>query len=370
MLGIYIHIPFCLSKCPYCDFYSLPYRKELAQQYVRTAVRAVETAPAAGQAVDSVYFGGGTPVLLGERLLEILSAVRRHFAVQPESEITLEANPAAMTFAQLQALREGGFNRISMGVQSASDRELQTLGRRHSFAQAQESVQMAQAAGFRNVSVDLMLGTPGQTAQAIDRFVETFDALGVQHISGYLLKIEPGTPFARQHIERDCPDEERSAELYLHTVEQMARHGFLQYEVSNFARPGFESRHNLKYWRCEQYLGLGPAAHSFWEGRRFYFPRDLAGFVAAQDPWVLRVDDGSGGDLEEQLMLRLRLSEGISLDWIREHFSADTKKLEQRARFLQQHGLTLLEGGRLRLTPQGFLVSNSVIVDLLETVEV
>lgn len=370
MLGIYIHIPFCLSKCPYCDFYSLPYRKELAQQYVQAAVRAVQTAPAAGQAVDSVYFGGGTPVLLGERLLEILSAVRRHFAVQPESEITLEANPAAMTFAQLQALREGGFNRISMGVQSASDRELQTLGRRHSFVQAQESVRMAQAAGFRNVSVDLMLGTPGQTAQAIDRFVETFDALGVQHISGYLLKIEPGTPFARQHIERDCPDEERSADLYLHTVEQMARHGFLQYEVSNFARPGFESRHNLKYWRCEQYLGLGPAAHSFWEDRRFYFPRDLAGFVAAQDPWVLRVDDGPGGDLEEQLMLRLRLCEGISFDWIREHFSADVKKLEQRVRFLQQHGLTRLEGDRLRLTPQGFLVSNSVIVDLLETVEV
>lgn len=370
MLGIYIHIPFCLSKCPYCDFYSLPYREELAQQYVQAAVRAVETAPAAGQAVDSVYFGGGTPVLLGERLLEILSAVRRRFAVQPESEITLEANPAAMTFAQLQALREGGFNRISMGVQSASDRELQTLGRRHSFAQAQESVRMAQAAGFRNVSVDLMLGTPGQTAQAIDRFVETFDVLGVQHISGYLLKIEPGTPFARQHVERDCPDEERSADLYLHTVEQMARHGFLQYEVSNFARPGFESRHNLKYWRCEQYLGLGPAAHSFWEGRRFYFPRDLAGFVAAQDPWVLRVDDGPGGELEEQLMLRLRLSEGISLDWIREHFSVDTKKLEQRVRFLQQHGLTRLEGDRLRLTPQGFLVSNSVIVDLLETVEV
>ena len=144
----------------------------------------------------------------------------------------------------------------------------------------------------------------------------------------------------------------------------------MQYEVSNFARPGFESRHNLKYWRCEQYLGLGPAAHSFWEGRRFYFPRDLAGFVAAQDPWALRVDDGPGGDLEEQLMLHLRLCEGISLDWIREHFSADTKKLEQRARFLQQHGLTLLKGGRLRLTPQGFLVSNSVIVDLLETVEV
>ena len=240
------------TTCPHCGG---PARRETLRAFTAWAA-GVDRGGAGGLAaflrvVDSAVESGavqsgGTPVLLGERLLEILSAVRRHFAVQPESEITLEANPAAMTFAQLQALREGGFNRISMGVQSASDRELQTLGRRHSFVQAQESVRMAQAAGFRNVSVDLMLGTPGQTAQAIDRFVETFDALGVRHISGYLLKIEPGTPFARQHVERDCPDEERSAELYLHTVEQMARHGFLQYEVSNFARPGFESRHNLK----------------------------------------------------------------------------------------------------------------------------
>ena len=363
MLGIYIHIPFCLSKCPYCDFYSLPYREELAQQYVRTAVRAVETAPAAGQVVDSVYFGGGTPVLLGERLLEILSAVRRHFAVQPESEITLEANPAAMTFAQLQALREGGFNRISMGVQSASDRELQTLGRRHSFAQAQESVRMAQAAGFRNVSVDLMLGTPGQTAQAIDRFVETFDALGVQHISGYLLKIEPGTLFARQHIERDCPDEERSAELYLHTVEQMARHGFLQYEVSNFARPGFESRHNLKYWRCEQYLGLGPAAHSFWEGRRFYFPRDLAGFLAGGAP----VDDGPGGAFPEYAMLALRLTEGLRRKACIKRFADGDAQYEavRRAAAWLPKSLVLADHERIALTAEGFLVSNTILSEIL-----
>ena len=362
MLGIYIHIPFCLSKCPYCDFYSLPYRKELAQQYVRTAVRAVETAPAAGQAVDSVYFGGGTPVLLGEKLLEILSAVRRRFAVQPESEITLEANPAAMTFAQLQALREGGFNRISMGVQSASDRELQTLGRRHSFAQAQESVRMAQAAGFRNVSVDLMLGTPGQTAQAIDRFVETFDALGVQHISGYLLKIEPGTPFARQHIERDCPDEERSADLYLHTVEQMARHGFLQYEVSNFARPGFESRHNRIYWDCGDYLGLGPAAHSCMGGKRFATPAGTAAFLAA--PAVYEPQGECTA--EDYIMLQLRLSRGLSLSVLRARYGVSFSS--EKLRFLQtlaEHGLAVFDGSVLRLTPRGMLVQNSILCELV-----
>lgn len=369
MIGLYLHIPFCLSKCPYCDFYSLPYTDERAERYVQALERAILTSPAAGEPVDSIYFGGGTPVLLGERLCAVLQMLRRRFAVDPDSEVTLEANPAAMGYSQLRALHEGGFNRISMGVQSASDGELRTLGRLHSFAQAQESVRMAQAAGFQNVSVDLMLGTPGQTKESIEHFIQAFDALGVQHISGYLLKIEPGTPFARQHIERQCPGEDQSADLYLYTVEQMARHGFLQYEVSNFSKPGFESRHNLKYWRCEEYLGIGPAAHSFWNGRRFYFPRDLDGFFDAQNPWELTVDDGAGGDLEEQMMLRLRLREGILLSKLREKFGAKTQKLEQRARLLQQHGLLLFDGEKLHLTPQGFLISNSIIVDLLESVE-
>ena len=294
----------------------------------------------------------------------------RGTCVQPESEITLEANPAAMTFAQLQALREGGFNRISMGVQSASDRELQTLGRRHSFAQAQQSVQMAQAAGFRNVSVDLMLGTPGQTAQAIDRFVETFDALGVQHISGYLLKIEPGTPFARQHIERDCPDEERSAELYLHTVEQMARHGFLQYEVSNFARPGFESRHNLKYWTGGEYVGFGPGAHSYFGGRRYAYPRDLEGYIRAVAAGNVPLEDCQTITATEQareyLLLQMRTLYGIEEWEYRRLFGLNFDPIARRLEVLESHRWVEQSGHRWHFTPQGFLLSNTLILDLLE----
>lgn len=367
-IGLYLHIPFCMSKCPYCDFYSLPYREQSAQQYVGALLHALDTAPGKGREVDSIYFGGGTPVLLGSALLEILQGVYQNFSVQPDCEVTLEANPAAMTLQTLRQLHQGGFNRISMGVQSASDRELQCLGRRHSFEQAVQSVQMAQQAGFENMSVDLMLGTPGQGRQSVEHFVSSFAQQGVQHISGYLLKIEPGTAFAKNQIERLCPDEDQSAQLYLDTVELMEQHGFLQYEISNFALPGRESRHNLKYWRCQEYLGVGPAAHSFLDGRRFYFPRDLAGFVGATDPWEQVVQDGSGGDAQEQLMMRLRLREGIDLGWFARSFSLELEPMYKRAQFLQKHGLLKLQEDRLFLTPQGFLLSNSVISDLLAEV--
>ena len=237
-IGIYLHIPFCISKCPYCDFYSLPYCEQNAQQYVGALLYALDTAPGKGREVDSIYFGGGTPVLLGGALLEILQGVYRNFSVQPDCEVTLEANPAAMTLQTLRQLHGGGFNRISMGVQSASDRELQTLGRRHSFEQAVQSVQMAQQAGFENVSVDLMLGTPGQGRQSVEHFVSTFAQLGVQHISGYLLKIEPGTAFAKNQIERLCPDEDQSAQLYLDTVELMEQHGFCSMRFPILPFPG------------------------------------------------------------------------------------------------------------------------------------
>lgn len=365
-IGLYIHIPFCLSKCPYCDFYSLKYEEDTAQKYIESVIRALENPKINGRNLNSIYFGGGTPVLLGEKLLDILQAVRKNFSVQSDCEITLEANPAAMGLSTLQKLHDGGFNRISIGVQSASDGELARLGRRHNFSQAIESVQMSQQAGFQNVSVDLMLGTPNQTKESITSFIETFSELSVQHISGYLLKIEQGTPFAKQHIERICPDEDSSVEMYLHTVEQMKKHGFQQYEISNFAKPGFESRHNLKYWHCEEYIGIGPAAHSFLGGKRFYFPRNLQAFVENEDPWSLVYEDGEGGDVFEYAMLRLRLTEGISLADLKQRFAVDTEPVKNKAEFLQKHGLLQFDGDRIVLTPKGFLVSNSIIVDLLE----
>lgn len=366
-LGLYLHVPFCLSKCPYCDFYSLIFTPQQADIYTQALCRAIASTPCRGRVVNSVYFGGGTPVLLGEqRLATILSALKSAFSLTDSCEITLEANPAAMTLSTLCQLRQRGFNRVSMGVQAAEDSQLVTLGRRHNLTQAVESVSLCQQAGFSNISVDLMLGTPGQSLASVDTFLSTFGPQ-VSHISAYLLKIEENTPFARQHIENQCPDEELSAALYLHTVEAMEKWGFSQYEISNFARPGKESRHNLKYWNCEEYLGFGPAAHSFTDGQRRFFPRDLGSFCAASNPWELWQEDGPGGDFFEYAMLRLRLTDGLDYSHLLSRWPGlDLAPLRRQAELLSCHGLVRLWEGGCSLTPQGFLLSNSVIWRLLE----
>ena len=365
--GLYIHIPFCRAKCPYCDFYSVAFREESADRYTDAVLRAISYAPDTELPLDSVYFGGGTPVLMGaKRLLSICDAVRKKFHVSSDCEITLEANPAAMTLEDLCKLRKGGFNRISIGVQSAVDEQLKTLGRLHSASQAVESVELCRIAGFDNISVDLMLATPGQTEEDIQHFCDSF-CPSVDHISAYLLKVEEGTPFGRQHMERFCPDEERSADLYLSAVKKLKQQGFEQYEISNFAKNGKYSRHNTRYWDCSEYLGIGPAAHSFWQGERRCFERDLDSFLAVENPWTLWVFDEKGGDFFEYAMLRLRLSAGLIFADCEERYPhIDLEPLKKQAEQLLKHGLVRMDEEYIALTTEGFLVSNSVIWRLLE----
>ena len=366
--GLYIHIPFCKAKCPYCDFYSVPFTEKQADDYTEAVLRAIQQAPRKDAPVDSIYFGGGTPVLLGaKRLLSMVEQARKIFSVSNDCEITLEANPAAMTLEDLRQLKAGGFNRISIGVQSAVDDQLKTLGRLHSVDQAVDSVKLCRIAGFENVSVDLMLGTPNQNEGSIRRFCDTFCPL-VEHISAYLLKVEEGTPFGKQHMERFCPDEEASADLYLCAVNELTQRGFAQYEISNFAKNGLHSRHNSRYWDCSEYLGIGPAAHSFWDGQRRFFERDLNAFIAAENPWELWQLDGSGGDFFEYAMLRLRLTAGlIFADCAERYPNIDLSALKKQAEILQKHDLVQMDEQHLALTVQGFLVSNSVIWRLLES---
>lgn len=366
--GLYIHIPFCKAKCPYCDFYSVKFTEEQADAYTGAVLSALQQAPKQDGIVDSIYFGGGTPVLLGaRRLLSMVTEIKQHFIVSEDCEITLEANPAAMTLEDLRKLRKGGFNRISIGVQSAVNEQLKTLGRLHSSVQAQESVELCRIAGFNNISVDLMLGTPGQTEEAILSFCDSFCPL-VEHVSAYLLKVEEGTPFGQQHMEHLCPDEERSADLYLFAVQELAKRGFQQYEISNFAKTGFHSRHNSRYWDCSEYLGIGPAAHSFWKGERRYFERDLERFLSAENPWSLWQFDEKGGDFFEYAMLRLRLTDGlIFTDCARRYPDIDLYKLKEQAAELQKHGLAVMDEQHIALTVDGFLVSNSAILRLLES---
>ena len=366
-IGLYIHVPFCRAKCPYCDFYSVTFSEEQADRYTEAVIRAIEYSPNQELPMDSIYFGGGTPVLLGaQRLLALCDAAKKKFCVTDDCEITLEANPAAMTLEELCKLRKGGFNRISIGVQSAVDEQLKTLGRLHSSAQARESVEICRIAGFDNISVDLMLATPNQTEASIRTFCETF-CPAVEHISAYLLKVEEGTPFGRQHMEKFCPDEERAADLYVCAVNELKRYGFEQYEISNFAKDGKYSRHNTRYWDCSEYLGIGPAAHSFWKGERRFFERNLDAFVSAENPWAMWEFDDNGGDFFEYAMLRLRLSDGLDFaDCAERYPEVDLAPLKQQVEELSRHGLVQMDEQHIALTVEGFLVSNSAIWRLLE----
>ena len=362
--GIYLHIPFCRGKCPYCDFYSLRADASQMEEYTRALEARIAASPRF--AADTVYFGGGTPSLLGgERIARLLSAVRTHFDVAKDAEITLEANPGDDLEAFFGRIREAGVNRLSLGMQSANEAELRALGRRHTQADTARAVEAARRAGFRNISLDLMLAVPNQTKESLRRSIERCAALGADHVSAYLLKIEENTPFYRRAASLSLPCDDEAADLYLFAADELGRCGYSQYEISNFAKKGFEGRHNLHYWRDEEYLGFGPAAHSFFLGKRFFYPRDLASFLSGG----AAVDDGEGGDLEETILLGLRLTEGISKERLRSRFGKAGEERFERLRKdalpFSKSGLLSIEGERIFLTTRGFLLSNAVIGKLL-----
>lgn len=361
-LGLYIHIPFCTAKCPYCDFYSLPAAPALLDAYTaRLESLLLLYAPA--RPLSTIYFGGGTPTLLGpDRLARLLEAVGKRFPIAPAPEITLEANPTSVNRSLFAALRAAGFNRLSMGLQSANPDELALLGRGHTPAEAARAVEAARSAGFDNISLDLMLGLPGGSEEALFRSIRFAADLSPAHISAYILKVEPNTPFASRQLV--LPDGDSTADQYLFCVRELASRGYAQYEISNFARPGRESRHNLLYWHCEEYLGLGPSAHSFYQGRRFFWPRDLRAFLDGCEP----VDDGPGGSVEEFAMLNLRLSSGLRRSHMRERFGAVGEaafgEFRTRAAGCPQN-LVSLSADSIAFTAEGFLVSNALLGRIL-----
>lgn len=365
--ALYLHVPFCRGKCPYCDFYSVPYTEELAEQYTQAVCRALQRLPYPLGALDTVYFGGGTPSLLGgERIGRILEAAGR-YGIRPEAEITVECNPGTVTEQGFIQMRAAGVNRLSLGLQSADDGLLQLLGRGHDTQGAAYAAALARKAGFEHLSFDLMLALPGQTEEQIIRAVRFCRAQGAEHVSAYLLKIEEGTPFSENGILNRCPDEDGQADQYLFAVRALESHGFFQYEISNFAREGKFARHNYKYWNCEEYLGIGPSAHSFCGGARFHFPRELDGFLRADDAYALCINDGPGGGPDEYIMLRLRLSQGIVWDELETRFPGRglRQELTKAAALLHGTGLVETDGKGIRLTTKGMLVSNSVIALLL-----
>ena len=371
-LGLYLHIPFCKSKCAYCDFYSLPHSEEKMDAYTAALIRHLEeVAPrCAAHTADTVYFGGGTPSYLGEkRLIKLLKTVKKRYRVAAGAEITLEANPdSAGDWKALRALRRAGFNRVSLGVQAADDGLLRRIGRVHTWDQVLSSVAAARMAGFDNLSLDLIYGLPGQTMAAWQDTLRAAAALETQHISCYGLKVEPGTPLWQQRESADIPDDDAQADMYLWTVDYLEKQGYAQYEISNFARPGYESRHNLKYWTLGEYAGFGPGAHSDMGGVRFAYERDLDGYIAGE----LRLSEMEeiaplDRDLE-YIMLSLRTVQGIDSAYFQRQFRQKFQPMEELLAQYEVHGLAARTERGWRLTPRGFFVSNAIIVSLQEAV--
>ncbi len=360
-LGIYIHIPFCGKKCSYCDFYSLNYNKKNADLYLRAVLRNIQYYSDRSRIVDTVYFGGGTPSLLpAESIAQMIDEIKKCFQLSENVEITLEANPNTLTPDKLRQLCDNGVNRLSIGVQSMIDSELKFLGRTHTADRAKKAVLDAAEAGFRNISCDLMIALPYQTAESVEFSINELAALPVDHISAYILTIEDGTAFDEQNIRDIMPDEDLTAELYLSMINCLKEKGFEQYEISNFAKNGFESRHNCRYWKCLDYIGIGPAAHSCYNGKRFAVMPNLQEFIDAPHQKIYITDESPCG-FEESAMLRFRLAEGLNIGECGEKSEDILKKIPT----LQKAGYVTYENGRLALTAKGFLMSNSIIEYLI-----
>lgn len=354
--GIYIHVPFCAVKCPYCDFYSVRFSRGTVMQYAEAVCRNLAALPENLRA-DTVYFGGGTPSLLpAEMIAGMLKTIRQRCFLADDAEITLEANPLTATAEALAEWRNSGINRLSLGIQSFDAEILRILGRKHTPEQGLQAIRRAKEAGFSNLSIDLMLGLKQHTESLWQRELETAIAQPVTHISAYLLIIEEQTPFGSNPP--DLLDDDALADRYLQMHNVLTANGFSHYEISNFALPDYESRHNTKYWRLEPYYGIGPAAHSCYGGVRYAMPRDLAAFCAAQLQ-TQTVTEPHAETESERVMLGLRLREGIRLDSIPQ----SRARLMQRAKPMIPEYL-LCDGETLRMTPQGWLVSNAVLVQL------
>lgn len=358
-IGLYIHIPFCSGKCPYCDFYSVGGSESEFDRYTQYLIEKILSYKGKYHA-DTVYIGGGTPSLLGtDRLCKILSAVNTSFGTA--SEVTAEVNPRSAMSLDFRALSAVGLDRVSMGLQSANDAELKLLGRRHTAHDASAAVDKLRREGIDNISLDLMLGISGQTKQTLINSIGFCENAGAAHISAYMLKVEDGTPYARMRENLALPDDDAVCDLYETAVFELARRGYAQYEISNFAKPRRESRHNLKYWRCEEYLGLGAAAHSFIGGRRFYYDRSFDEFYRD-----ITHSDGEGGGKEEYIALALRLAEGVRFsDYERRFAEPFPQKYVNNAARFSSAGLVGISDDSISFTVKGFLCSNTLTAEIL-----
>lgn len=374
--GVYIHIPFCRTKCNYCGFISRPWQEELAERYWRAVVREIEAffnARPEWNAAATIYFGGGTPSLVpASHIRQILEACRRQFEIPADCEMSLEANPGTLTKEKAREYRAAGINRISMGAQTFDDRELVAIGRVHTSDQISESLALLRNEGFDNLNLDLILGLPGQTREGwlanLNRIVE----LRPPHISVYMLDLDPKAPLYHAVSKGlySVPDDDAVCDWYLESIDQFEHYGYEQYEISNFALSGYACRHNLRYWERQPVLGFGVGSHSF-DGRSRYanLPK-LGAYMnrveSEESPieWKRQIEETE--QLQENLFLRLRLNKGIDWDLIRrEYGDKKVSSYESSLRFMSDSGLVEWSNSHVRLTPRGMLLSNEVFQEFV-----
>lgn len=375
-LGLYLHIPFCLKKCAYCDFYSVT-DHSLVDRYINALLLHMQdySEPLISREVDTVFIGGGTPTVLGRRgLTEIIEGINENFNVTEDAEITVECNPATVTLQDLKALRRAGVNRLSIGLQSTDAHELEMLSRIHTYDEFLETYRNARKAGFDNINIDLMYGIPDQTPTSLARTLLTVCDLQPEHISLYNLILEEGTPLYEKKDSLVLPGEGEEFKMYSDAVDYLETRGYRQYEISNFAKEGFECRHNLKYWTLCEYLGLGPAAHSFLGGRRFSFKRDVCAYIEAME-----APEGAASPLDENyeirkeerlgeyVMLRMRLNEGIDVRDFAETFGRDFEKMYGKyLKLYVENGFMTHKGSRYAFTLKGMYVSNYILSSMID----
>ena len=369
-MEIYIHIPFCIRKCDYCDFLSGPSGPEEQADYVQALLREIQAVEEGeGRSVSSIFIGGGTPSVLDERLLgDILREIRNRFKMEEDAEITIEVNPGTANIGKLQAYREMGINRLSIGLQSPEDRELKILGRIHNYGQFLETYQEARIVGFDNINIDLMSAIPDQTYEGWVKNLRTVAELEPEHISAYSLIVEEGTPFAARKL--NLPDEDTEYNMYEATAQILKEYGFEQYEISNYARKGRECRHNVGYWTRQDYLGFGLGASSLYGKERFANTADMKKYLEnSKNPEKIREKEPSltrEDEMAEFMFLGLRMTKGISKADFQRCFGCTIESVYGEVLEKYESMELLLEkDGRIFLSREGIHVSNSIMAEFL-----
>lgn len=362
-LGIYIHIPFCKKKCPYCSFYSIENHYNQQNKYIDKVCSEIKRwSKTLQKSVDTIYFGGGTPSLIDtNNISKILKVIDDNFEVI-EPEVTIEINPADYHSMDFRKLKLCGINRISLGVQSLNETELKILGRRHNVEDIYSTYLQIKDAGIDNISFDFIIGTPTQTLNSLDKFIDFCSDNRIPHVSAYLLKIEEGTPYFYNKNSLNFLSDDKCSDFYIYFSNRMKQLNYNHYEISNFAISGFESKHNSRYWNLGDYLGIGPSAHSLVDNKRFYYTENIEIFNSKGEI----VFEDNGGTEEEYMMLQLRLSNGLKNENYKSKFGKEIpKKYFEKAEKYKQFGLVECDKKSISLTTKGFLLSNKIISDIL-----